>query len=404
MRGLAGFLVLAFLASCASPTTFPGPPPLPTSTADRGIGGTGGPSGAVEVDRGIGGTGIVGVITGFGSIFVDGLEVHYGASTPVTVDDASASPTALRTGQVVAVEAVGPLSALSAQSVSILHQVAGPVEAVEDNGRMARIAGQNVAIPNSIAGAAALTPGAWVAVSGLPRPDGSVVATRIDPSPAGLVRVRGQIVAGSGGLLRIGQLSFVPTPVSHVTLGQYATVTGHLLGDQLVARSLNPNLVAGDPFVRFGPRVGRVFIESYVTPADGRLRMARGLSVGVPIGMRTSSVAPGWAVLQLVRGSAGSPHAVGANFIAGPGTTPPPLGRVMHPTPDPEERPAGARLPVLRDAPRDVPNAEAYPPACEAQGGCGVGIGLPSGSFPGGGLPGGFGIRPNGGPGGGPPR
>src|SRR2546422_4023925 len=48
-----------------------------------GIGGTGiGKDGS----GGIGGTGIVGVITGFASICVNGVEVHYDASPPVSAD------------------------------------------------------------------------------------------------------------------------------------------------------------------------------------------------------------------------------------------------------------------------------------------------------------------------------
>ena len=59
-----------------------------------GIGGTGavaqspgiGGTGAVAQSPGIGGTGIVGVVTGFASICVNGVEVHFDNSTPVSVD------------------------------------------------------------------------------------------------------------------------------------------------------------------------------------------------------------------------------------------------------------------------------------------------------------------------------
>ncbi len=63
-------LLLVLLVACIP---FAGAP-----ASDRGIGGTGAPaSGPVISDRGIGGTGIVGVVTGFGSVFVNGLEVAY---------------------------------------------------------------------------------------------------------------------------------------------------------------------------------------------------------------------------------------------------------------------------------------------------------------------------------------
>ena len=57
--------------------------------ADRGIGGTGAPAAlsaaSRTADRGIGGTGIIGVVTGFGSIFVNGLEIQYPADVHFTL-------------------------------------------------------------------------------------------------------------------------------------------------------------------------------------------------------------------------------------------------------------------------------------------------------------------------------
>ena len=62
------------------------------SVADRGIGGTGqmadrgfGGTGQVA-DRGLGGTGIVGTITGFASVCVNGVEVAFDATAPVLVE------------------------------------------------------------------------------------------------------------------------------------------------------------------------------------------------------------------------------------------------------------------------------------------------------------------------------
>ena len=55
--------------------------------SDRGIGGTGGASQPTRsADRGIGGTGIIGIITGFASVCLDGVEVHLDAVTPVYVN------------------------------------------------------------------------------------------------------------------------------------------------------------------------------------------------------------------------------------------------------------------------------------------------------------------------------
>src|SRR6185369_3233583 len=82
-----------------------------TGVASGGIGGTGirtgGIGGTGISNGGIGGTGIVGVITGFASICVNGVEVHYGADTPVLADGRQAQAGDLAVGQVVAVSASG---------------------------------------------------------------------------------------------------------------------------------------------------------------------------------------------------------------------------------------------------------------------------------------------------------
>src|SRR5262249_10194711 len=98
--------ILAALA-CALAAAFTG-----TSAAvcdPGGIGGTG-------IDPGgIGGTGqraevevgVLGVVTGFASICVNGIEVHYDAMTPVALNGDLVSANALGVGQVVSVLAVG---------------------------------------------------------------------------------------------------------------------------------------------------------------------------------------------------------------------------------------------------------------------------------------------------------
>ena len=332
MCRLAVLLFLALLASCVPGAPVePGAPFAPSSQADRGIGGTGGPEQSAE--RGIGGTGaaggtgatggtgIVGVITGFGSIFVDGLEIGYDAKTPVDIDGASGSATALRAGQVVAIEAEGPPSALRAQSVAVRYQVSGPVDALNESGRMLRVAGQSVAIDNSLPGSASLHPGAWVAVSGLRRPDGTIVATRIDPRPAGPVSVRGLLVRGPGGL-GIGGLHLAPAPGLAGLDGQYVRVSGSYADGRLTPRSIAPDRVASDPFAHFGSHVRRLVVESYFHAEGGRLSTAAGFSVPVAAGMSSEALRPGWAVLHLERGQGGQPLAIGFRALGGPGEAP----------------------------------------------------------------------------------
>ena len=54
-----------------------------TAHGEKGLGGTGIIAGDPGTGGGIGGTGIVGVISGFASICVNDVEVHFDANTPV---------------------------------------------------------------------------------------------------------------------------------------------------------------------------------------------------------------------------------------------------------------------------------------------------------------------------------
>ncbi len=113
------------------------------AVADRGIGGTGEPKRRVA-DRGIGGTGIIGVITGFGSVCVNGFEVAYDPAVPVSVDGRPDGADILRVGQLAAIEASGGTGAmLHARRLAVRHEVVGPVEAAPGGTGALRVAGRS---------------------------------------------------------------------------------------------------------------------------------------------------------------------------------------------------------------------------------------------------------------------
>ena len=165
-------------------------PQVAAPASDRGIGGTGAPaSGPAISDRGIGGTGIVGVITGFGSVFVNGLEVAYTSTTPLTVDGVPDPDAALRVGQLATIVASDD-HGLNAVSIDVRHEVSGPVtsvspDVVNPDTETLVVAGQTVAIDSGTQGARTVHPGDWVAVSGLREPDGVIAASRLDPRMPG---------------------------------------------------------------------------------------------------------------------------------------------------------------------------------------------------------------------------
>src|ERR1700722_13700231 len=205
------WLVLALVGACL--------PLVGAPASDRGIGGTGAPaSGPAISDRGIGGTGIVGTITGFGSVFVNGLEVAYTPTTPLTVDGMPDPDATLRVGQLATIVASDD-HGLNAVSIDVRHEVSGPVTSVSAGAGTGDstlvVAGQRVAIdsgtegPQGSGGLQTVRPGDWVAVSGLRGPDGVITASRIDQRMPGPVLVRGPVMPRAGGWW-IGDLSVQP--------------------------------------------------------------------------------------------------------------------------------------------------------------------------------------------------
>lgn len=289
----AGFSALALLAACASYN--------PLSPAFYGDD---------LADRGIGGTGIVGVITGFGSVWVDGVEVALDDATAVDADGRTIAPEDLRIGQVAVIAASGTPSELTASSISIRYEVSGPVEAVDEADHAMMVAGQRVVVAGDVAGDVQAGRGDWVAVSGIRRPDGDIVATRIDRRLPGMVTVRGPL-AVHGSSLRVGRLEVagdVPEDAGAVVLsGRYADGV-------LIAEAAEPDLIATDPGRHFGDDVGRVLIETYVRSLDGELQINGGL-ISVAGGDAPAGFAGGQlpvrAVVELTRRADGGLEARG---------------------------------------------------------------------------------------------
>jgi hypothetical protein len=271
-------------------------------------------------DRGIGGTGIVGVITGFGSVFVDGLEVAYTPATPVTVDGEPDPDATLKLGQLATIVA-GDGNGLHAVSIDLRHEVSGPVTSVTPpgagpNGAGSDVAtivvsGQTVAIDAATQGQRILRPGDWVAVSGLRQPDGVIAASRIDPREPGPVLVRGTATRDQMGIdrgWRIGALSIEPPNgagfAPGLVAGQNITARGTLANGGLSDTTIGPDVLSADPAAFFGGHVRRLVIESYVSAAGGQLRFGRGWlarsggGVAAPAGAHR-------AIVELERGSHG---------------------------------------------------------------------------------------------------
>ncbi len=221
---LAAFSMLALVACGAG-----------GDTATSGINGGG--------IVGINGGGIaVGPVTGFGSVFVNGIEFATTGSS-ITVEGASASESQLKVGQMVEVRGTINASAGtgSATSIAANDQYEGPVQSIDVPGlsftllgNVVRVTGATV-FDNSFTtpALAGLTVGQWVEVNGLRNSAGEVVATRIEPRAAnGEIELNGTISSldATASTFRLGNSNVnyaaAPTVVGTPANGACAEVKG----------------------------------------------------------------------------------------------------------------------------------------------------------------------------------
>lgn len=233
-------LALAFLVAACGPL----------DVADRGIGGTG-----QTADRGIGGTGIVGTVTAFGSIWVNGLRVAVPARVPVVLAGRPVRPEALAVGQMVAVLATG--EPLVAEEIRIRLAVIGPVTSARE--RQVTVLGQRIQLPDT---GPVPTPGTWIGVSGLRRPDGTLDAGWWTPVPPGRWQVTGPVTAAGNGRVTVGGLTLATT--AEPASGDTVRLAGPWVDGQPVLESLTPR-----PLNPFGDRVDRLVVETWTDRGEG---------------------------------------------------------------------------------------------------------------------------------------
>lgn len=254
-----------------------------TSSEAGGVGGTGhgpGEGGGIggtgaALAQGIGGTGarkapaervgVVGVITGFGSICVNGLRLQYDGAVRISENGRDAGTQALAVGQFVSVEAERVGDALFARDIGIVQLLEGPLSARD--GRRFEVMGQAVLLlPDAQLheGGRPLQPGDMVKVSGMRAPGGQVHASRIERAATlDLASVIGDVshdndVLGIDGLPVQGRLDEAVASPTRQLLAR-----GHWDGRVLRIRETRM-----DPSLRFADRVGEVVLEALVS---GRL-------------------------------------------------------------------------------------------------------------------------------------
>ena len=153
---------------------------------------------------GISGTGrFLGIITGFGSVFVNGVEIETTDETNILIDDVSANENALKVGMKVEIEAFDNVASL----VTYTSEIKGPIESGSINtaNNSFSVLGQKVIVDDTtiyegVSGFAALQENNIVEVSGFADANADIQATFVELEDSSLqeFQIRGTVSDHNG--------------------------------------------------------------------------------------------------------------------------------------------------------------------------------------------------------------
>ena len=270
-------------------------------TLQDGIGGTGhqpqsgvGGTGQKVVD--IGGTGqklaIVGVVTGFASVCVNGEEVHFEDKTTVTVNGESANTSSLAVGQVVSITADKTPKGWTASSISTNDAVSGPVTKFTAPNR-AVIASQIVNLPRELSpstGKQLLAVGQNVRVQGLRLVNGEILATSATPTNSRAIVISGAVEKLANGLVRVGGVQVGNLAPGLAVSGLHISVTGRMAGSILQVTGARRAL-------QIDANAQQLSMQSAVISSQGgRILLINGITVNTTQNVKAGSLVSMFAI------------------------------------------------------------------------------------------------------------
>lgn len=303
-----------------------------------GIGGTGvtakesgvGGTGAIANEGGIGGTGvtaegqtgvITGTITGFGSICVNGIEIHYRTTTPVVDIGNTDIPDDLAIGNLVNAKVTGLDSEVTASEIRRMYAVQGPVSDIDLSGQRIRILGQRVSVNSNTHFAgfhnereleAQIQTDDYLVVSGLRRSGGEIIASRIEKIHARLTTsVMGPVTEITAEGFRIYGINIDTNRSITLVTGQQVYVSGRFDGDTLTAERVieTSNIQI--------PSVGEIVImEGYIHDLSGVSQLdIGGRTIELPAQLHKEIVELELDQRVIVQGLVSSDNVIRADYI-----------------------------------------------------------------------------------------
>jgi len=223
--------------------------------SEGGLGGTGHEAAptrpinqSASTEGGLGGTGLIGVITGFGSICVDGHDIELDKETRVIAQNDSATGAKLALGQTVEVIASPKRGRLTAQTVSITRTLSGPATEYRKDDQTLYVLGQPVDTSESVLVGANLldslaSGNVRANISGQWRVDGVLAATRIElvkSRRANSASISGPVAMTDNNQLRIGNVNIVIPRAARLQSGSSVRIRGEWRNGKLYAKRVQP--------------------------------------------------------------------------------------------------------------------------------------------------------------------
>jgi len=283
----------------------------------NGVGGTGhsgvGGTGQIARTSGVGGTGIIGEVTGFGSIFVNGIEVEFAKDSKIYSDNKiSNSSEALKPsiGDIVEILAHRVGDETLAKKINIRHEVVGPVESINIKRRRFTIIGQTISLNNPKLHLPEL--GQMIAVSGLRDSRGVIHATRLTLSKSKSVWLIDEIANNRGNTLKLGRTVIKTAQANRYRKGQVIRVRASYRNGQLFAEQIYTHHAFGNQvqhmvlqgFIRRGNRnnfeIGSIQFSSRSARIRSLLKQKPGIWTRIEVSRNRVGL---WQVEQLINSS-----------------------------------------------------------------------------------------------------
>ncbi len=255
-RTLIFSLAIALLSGACSLAT---PNRLASNDDDEfGIGGTG-----IVADSGLG---IIGRITGYGSIFVNGIEIETTARSDLRVDGQTQTISRFHLGDVVEVLTQDNRPYTQATRINLRHEAIGPIEQIDNDSQQLSILGQRVRLGATATPPMHLAAGDWVAVAGFRDAQGVIHASRISKASGSEVLLRGVLQQDKHGP-RLGDQR-LRLPATGHTPQQAVLIRGRLVGSEIQVSTLEPDPIFPYPGIRNWRIEG--FSQRYRTVPDAQ--------------------------------------------------------------------------------------------------------------------------------------